>query len=87
MTQAESRACSTIMTDSDWSSSATAWPARGSSRSVIARGGRDAFDITMFGDEPYGNYNRILLSGVLAGSHDAEDIFINPARLVRARTA
>ena len=32
----------------------------------------------MFGDEPYGNYNRILLSSVLAGSHDAKDIFINP---------
>ena len=37
-----------------------------------------AFDITVFGDEPYGNYNRILLSGVLAGTHDAKDIFINP---------
>jgi nitrite reductase (NADH) large subunit len=36
------------------------------------------FDITMFGDEPYGNYNRILLSGVLAGTHDPKDIFINP---------
>jgi nitrite reductase (NADH) large subunit len=35
-------------------------------------------DITMFGDEPYGNYNRILLSGVLSGSHDPKDIFINP---------
>ena len=32
----------------------------------------------MFGDEPYGNYNRILLSGVLAGSHQPDDIFINP---------
>ena len=32
----------------------------------------------MFGDEPYGNYNRILLSGVLAGTHEPEDIFINP---------
>src|SRR5262245_19450018 len=37
-----------------------------------------AFDIAVFGDEPYGNYNRILLSGVLAGTHDAKDIFINP---------
>lgn len=37
----------------------------------------DAFDITVFGDEPYGNYNRILLSGVLAGTHDPKDIFIN----------
>ena len=45
---------------------------------VLARGGRDQFEITVFGDEPYGNYNRILLSGVLAGTHDAKDIFINP---------
>ena len=37
-----------------------------------------AFAITVFGDEPYGNYNRILLSGVLAGTHDPQDIFINP---------
>ena len=27
---------------------------------IVARGGRDAFEITMFGEEPYGNYNRIL---------------------------
>ena len=26
---------------------------------ILARGGGDRFDITMFGDEPYGNYNRI----------------------------
>jgi len=45
---------------------------------VLARGGRDLFDVVMFGDEPYGNYNRILLSGVLGGSHDPKDIFINP---------
>jgi nitrite reductase (NADH) large subunit len=25
---------------------------------VLARGGGDQFDIVMFGDEPYGNYNR-----------------------------
>ena len=41
----------------------------------------------MFGDEPYGNYNRILLSGVLAGTHEPEDIFINPLDVVRPRTA
>ena len=45
---------------------------------VLALGGIDRFDIVMFGDEPYGNYNRILLSGVLAGTHDPRDIFINP---------
>ena len=45
---------------------------------ILARGGSDQFEITMFGDEPYGNYNRILLSEVLNGSHDAADIFLNP---------
>jgi nitrite reductase (NADH) large subunit len=45
---------------------------------VLARGGADSFEIVIFGDEPYGNYNRILLSGVLAGTHDLKDIFINP---------
>ncbi len=45
---------------------------------ILARGGGDQFDITMLGDEPYGNYNRILLSNVLNGSQDANDIFLNP---------
>ncbi len=45
---------------------------------VVARREHGEFDIVMFGDEPYGNYNRILLSGVLSGSHDPQDIFINP---------
>src|SRR5258708_17741062 len=44
---------------------------------VIARQGMERFEIVIFGDEPYGNYNRILLSSVLAGSHDPRDIFIN----------
>lgn len=44
---------------------------------VVARGGRERYEIIVFGDEPYGNYNRILLSNVLAGSHDPQDIFIN----------
>jgi nitrite reductase (NADH) large subunit len=38
----------------------------------------DRFSITMFGAEPYGNYNRILLSNVLNGSQNATDIFMNP---------
>ena len=38
----------------------------------------DRFTITMFGSEPYGNYNRILLSNVLNGSQKMEDIFLNP---------
>ena len=45
---------------------------------VLSRGGGALYDIVVFGDEPYGNYNRILLSGVLAGTHDPKDIFINP---------
>ncbi len=44
---------------------------------VLARGGAELFDITMFGDEPYGNYNRILLSNVLSGKQQANDIFLN----------
>src|SRR5687767_10828897 len=38
----------------------------------------DLFDIVMFGAEPYGNYNRILLSNVLNGSQSATEIFMNP---------
>ena len=45
---------------------------------VLARGGADLFDITMFGDEPYGNYNRIMLSNILCGIQDTSEIYINP---------
>ncbi len=45
---------------------------------VITRGGGDQFDLVVFGDEPHGNYNRILLSSVLSRSHKADDIFLNP---------
>ena len=51
---------------------------------LIARGGGDGYEIVMFGDEPHGNYNRILLSGILAGSHAVEDTFINPLEWYRA---
>lgn len=44
---------------------------------VLARGGGEKFDITVFGDEPYGNYNRILLSNVLAGKDDPSEIYLN----------
>jgi len=44
---------------------------------VLARGGAELFDITMFGDEPYGNYNRIMLSNILCGIQDTSEIFIN----------
>jgi nitrite reductase (NADH) large subunit len=45
---------------------------------ILSRNGRELFDITVFGDEPYGNYNRILLSNVLAGSDDTAEIYLNP---------
>ena len=44
---------------------------------ILARGGGEKFDITVFGDEPYGNYNRILLSNVLAGKDDPREIYLN----------
>ncbi|WP_240688958.1 nitrite reductase large subunit NirB [Ammoniphilus sp. YIM 78166] len=37
----------------------------------------DVFDITIFGTEPYPNYNRIQLSYVLGGESKLEDIMIN----------
>ena len=49
---------------------------------ILRRGGGDLFAITMFGDEPYGNYNRILLSNVLAGADDTDEIFLNSLPLV-----
>jgi nitrite reductase (NADH) large subunit len=38
----------------------------------------DRFDIVMFGAEPYGNYNRILLSNVLNRTQQPTEIFLNP---------
>lgn len=35
------------------------------------------YDITIFGSEPHPNYNRIMLSSVLAGDADINDIVIN----------
>jgi nitrite reductase (NADH) large subunit len=37
----------------------------------------DLYDITVFGDEPHGNYNRIMLSPVLSGEKSMADIMIN----------
>ena len=45
---------------------------------ILARGGGEQFNITIFGDEPYGNYNRILLSNVLNGSQNESEIYLNP---------
>ena len=44
---------------------------------ILARDGAQQFAITMFGDEPYGNYNRIMLSHVLAGEEEDDAIFLN----------
>src|SRR5580704_4288657 len=38
----------------------------------------DRFDITVIGAEPHPNYNRILLSAVLAGEKTLDEIVINP---------
>ncbi|WP_428852767.1 NAD(P)/FAD-dependent oxidoreductase [Imbroritus primus] len=38
----------------------------------------ELYDITVFGAEPHGNYNRILLSPVLAGEKTLADIMIHP---------
>src|SRR4051812_49950225 len=37
----------------------------------------DLYDITVFGAEPYANYNRILLSPVLAGEQTLKKIMLN----------
>ena len=37
----------------------------------------DKYEITVFGDEPYGNYNRILLSPVLSGEKTIDEIVLN----------
>jgi nitrite reductase (NADH) large subunit len=36
----------------------------------------DKYDITVFGNEPFGNYNRIMLSPLLAGEKTLEEIMI-----------
>ena len=38
----------------------------------------DLYDITVFGAEPHPNYNRILLSPVLAGEQTVDQIVLNP---------
>lgn len=37
----------------------------------------DFYEITVFGDEPHPNYNRILLSPVLAGEQTINEIILN----------
>jgi nitrite reductase (NADH) large subunit len=56
---------------------------------ILARGGGEMFRITIFGDEPHGNYNRILLSELLARGADPDahlidkDLFLNPREWYR----
>src|SRR5690349_21857538 len=38
----------------------------------------DLYEITVFGAEPHPNYNRILLSPVLAGEQTLDEIVLNP---------
>ena len=37
----------------------------------------EMYDVTVFGAEPHPNYNRILLSPVLAGANQVQDIILN----------
>src|SRR5690606_25772627 len=37
----------------------------------------ELYDVTVFGSEPYPNYNRILLSPVLTGEQTIQDIILN----------
>ena len=43
------------------------------------------YDITVFGAEPHPNYNRILLSSVLAGEKTLEDIISHPLAWYKER--
>ena len=47
----------------------------------------DLYDITVFGAEPHPNYNRILLSPVLAGEQTLDEIVLNAAMVRRATTS
>jgi nitrite reductase (NADH) large subunit len=44
----------------------------------LMRRSTDHFTISVFGEEPHPNYNRIMLSPLLAGEVSAEDIVLNP---------
>jgi len=52
---------------------------------LFERGAGDRFCVTVFGEEPQGSYNRVLLSSVLAGKHRPEDIVLNPPGWYRER--
>lgn len=44
---------------------------------ILKLGGNEEFEISIFGDEPHVNYNRIMLSAVLAGDTTVKDIELN----------
>lgn len=46
---------------------------------VLRRGGGEQFEISVFGEEPYGTYDRMQLPDVMAGARAANDIFVNSA--------
>ena len=50
---------------------------------LLRRDGGARFDITIFGAEARGNYNRILLSNVLNGQQSADEIILNPLEWYR----
>ena len=52
---------------------------------ILARGGGVMFRITMFGDEPHGNYNRILLSELLARGTDPDEDLLDAVFLLNPR--
>src|SRR5947209_4380055 len=51
---------------------------------VLARA-PDRFHIRMFGAEPHGTYNRILLSSVLGGFADPSQLWLNPLEWYEGR--
>ena len=44
----------------------------------------DLYDITVFGSEPHPNYNRIMLSPLLAGEKTFDEIVINDRAAMEA---
>jgi nitrite reductase (NADH) large subunit len=47
-------------------------------RGALSASRRAPFQITVFGDETHVNYNRVMLSSVLAGERTADDIVLHP---------
>ena len=47
----------------------------------------ELYDITVFGAEPHPNYNRILLSPVLAGEQTFDEIVLNDSTGTRTTTS